>query len=198
MEKEQKKSGRGLKLTAILLGVFDVLLIAVLAVCFLMNPGKGQAGKEPMEVQLPEGFVENADTYWDMDADREYPSQATVSFEAVLSEPEVPPAEEANNSIYAGFIFPDSNTVELTDEMLAEKIIDQPTSQMAINEIYARHGYQFTKPENIDYFNSYEWYAAMEKVEDMDAVLGMFSDVERANVEKLQAFQNAEGWNREG
>ena len=192
----RKKTGFGLKLTAILLGVVDALLIVVLVLCFLMKPDQGEA----MEAQLPGDFAENADTYWEFDEDMEVPSQATVDFEAELPEP---PAETVDpvagdSSLYEGFIFPDSNTVELTDEMISEKITDQATCQRAINEIYARHGYLFTKQENLDYFNTYEWYAAMEKTEDMEAVNSQFSEIEQANVEKLQAFQDAEGWNQEG
>ena len=192
----RKKTGFGLKLTAILLGVVDVLLIGTLAFCFFMKPDQGEA----MEAQLPEDFSENAETYWDLDETMEISSEASVNYEADLPEPQAPTTDPAagDSSLYEGFLFPDSNTVELTDEMLREKITDQAACQRAINEIYARHGYLFTKQENLDYFNTYAWYADMEKIEDMETVNGLFSEIEQTNVEKLQAFQDAEGWTQEG
>lgn len=197
MDEEQTKtpSGFGPKAAAIILGVVDALLAALLAVCIIINPAKG----EPLEAQKPGEFVENKDTYWQEMGEISYTGEAVVSFVADLPKSR-PPEEplEGEGGIYEGFVFPDSDLVMLTDEMILDKVPDQATCQMAINEIYARRGYMFTKQENIDYFNTYEWYAAMEKVEDMEEVSGMFTEIEQANVEKLQAFMNDEGWNQEG
>lgn len=197
MDEEQTKtpSGFGPKATAIILGVVDALLATLLAVCIIINPAKG----EPLGAQKPGEFVENKDTYWQEMGEISFTGEAVVSFVADL--PDSPPPEEpleGEGGIYEGFVFPDSDLVMLTDEMILDKVPDQATCQMAINEIYARRGYMFTKQENIDYFNTYEWYAAMEKVEDMEEVSGMFTEIEQANVEKLQAFMNDEGWNQEG
>ncbi len=197
MDKEQTKapSGAGPKAAAIILGVVDVILVAILAVCIIINPAK----EEPLEAQKPGEFVENKDTYWQESGEISYTGEAVVSFVADLPEP--PPSEEpleGQGGIYEGFVFPDSDLVMLTDEMLLLKVPDEATCQLAINEIYARRGYMFTKQENIDYFNTYEWYATMEKVEDMEEVSGMFTEIEQANVEKLQAFMNDEGWNQKG
>lgn len=197
MDKEETKtpSGVGPKVAAIILGAVDALLAALLMVCIIINPAKG----ESLGAQNPGEFAENKDTYWQEMGEISYTGEAVVSFAADL--PESPTPEEpleGEGGIYEGFVFPDSDLVLLTDEMILLKVPDQATCQMAINEIYARRGYMFTKQENIDYFNTYEWYAAMEKVEDMGEVSGMFTEIEQANVEKLQAFMNDEGWNQEG
>lgn len=60
--------------------------------------------------------------------------------------------------------------------------------QMVINEIYARHGYQFETPEVQQYFEQKEWYQNIRtRNADMDAVLRGMSQIERSNVEFLSA-----------
>ncbi len=79
----------------------------------------------------------------------------------------------------------------LTDSRIRETVKDYATCRRAINEIYARHGYAFTKQENIDYFNTYEWYKTMEKESDMTKVSRQFNSIEKSNVEKLQAYEDS-------
>ena len=62
-------------------------------------------------------------------------------------------------------------------------------------EIYARHGYEFTMQENIDFFNQYDWYKNMDKESDMEKVSAQFSKTEKSNVDKLLEFEDANGWN---
>ena len=183
----RKKTGFGLKLTAILLGVVDALLIVVLVLCFLMKPDQGEA----MEAQLPGDFAENADTYWEFDEDMEVPSQATVNFEAELPEPPAETVDPAagDSSLYEGFIFPDSNTVELTDEMISEKITDQATCQRAINEIYARHGRTFRSRELTDYFATKTWYYGSIAPADFNSAV--FNTYENTNIKFLTDAENA-------
>lgn len=65
--------------------------------------------------------------------------------------------------------------------------------QMIINEIYARHGYQFQNAEIQAYFDQKEWYQAItERNGDMNAVLAGMSEVEKANVEFLSGYGEEE------
>ena len=82
----------------------------------------------------------------------------------------------------------------LTDSRIQETVTNASLCRRAINEIYARHGYAFTKQENTDFFNQYDWYKNMQKESDMSVVAGRFSSVEKANVEKLQAYEDSKGW----
>ncbi len=95
---------------------------------------------------------------------------------------------------YAGFVFPDSNTVLLTSSRISSTLTDPDTCRRSINEIYARHGYLFQKQENLDYFNTYSWYKNMTKISDMTTVARQFNSVEKANVEALQAYETSKGW----
>jgi len=61
---------------------------------------------------------------------------------------------------------------------------------MIINEMYAKHGYQFQDAELTNYFNQKEWYSSIsEKETDMDAIYQSMSDIEQANVTLLKENQ---------
>lgn len=67
---------------------------------------------------------------------------------------------------------------------------DRTIVQMLINEIYAKHGYQFSDDELIQYFNEKEWYTSIsDKTNDMDEIYKSMSSVEQANVKLLQEYQ---------
>jgi hypothetical protein len=54
-----------------------------------------------------------------------------------------------------------------------------------VNEVYAAHGYIFTKPKWQDYFKTQKWYkAAHENVE------GMLTPLERANIDFIRTVQS--------
>lgn len=56
--------------------------------------------------------------------------------------------------------------------------------QMIINELYARHGREFKKQENIDYFSAQDWYKPVSGKTD-EAIVSEFNEFEKANVELL-------------
>lgn len=56
------------------------------------------------------------------------------------------------------YIFPDSSSVKLTKEQI--RAIDKSLLPYARNEIYARHGYSFTKSSFKAYFSAKSWYTA--------------------------------------
>ena len=60
--------------------------------------------------------------------------------------------------------------------------------QMAINEIYARHGYKFKSDDIRKYFQQFSWYKPDET--DMNKVSGRLNSTEKANVDLLSAMMN--------
>lgn len=201
MDKEKEKSSGTAKVVAVVFGIIDIVLIVMLMFSFLMKPIKGESLKE----NIPVDFTENANNYWQSNSVKEYRSTASVDYTSDIAPTAIPTTapdttsaqENVGNEdgLYVGFVFPDSNTIVLTDSQIQKKVTDQKTSRRAINEIYARHGYAFTKQENIDYFNKYDWYKNMPKESDMNKVSSQFSTIEKGNVEKLQAYENSMGWN---
>lgn len=88
------------------------------------------------------------------------------------------------------FLIPDSNTRYISSSELSGYSYDD--CQLAINEIYARHGRKFVTPEIQAYFNSQSWYTPTIEAADFDN--SMLSEVERANVETIVAYETAMGW----
>ena len=81
---------------------------------------------------------------------------------------------------------------------MRQKLTSAELCQRAVNEIYARHGYQFHEDKNpVDYayFNSKAWYQALPKYENQEDVRKLFNSTEIANVDALMAFKEAQGWN---
>ena len=62
--------------------------------------------------------------------------------------------------------------------------------QMLINEIYAKHGYEFTDSKLSAYFSAKTWYANNKnKVNDMDTVSASLSETEKKNVDFLNNYR---------
>lgn len=58
---------------------------------------------------------------------------------------------------------------------------------LARNELYARHGYIFTKDRTKDYFEDKDWYVGT--VSDQMKIYKEFSDIERKNVDFLADYE---------
>lgn len=79
------------------------------------------------------------------------------------------------------YIFADSESRYLDyDDVYG---LDDNTLQMAINEIYAKHGRMFTTPEIQDYFDGKRWYTAEIAPEDFSEDL--LNGFEKGNIEFL-------------
>lgn len=62
--------------------------------------------------------------------------------------------------------------------------------QMIINEIYAKHGYEFTDSKLSAYFSNKTWYKSnTNKVNDMNAVSDSMSEIEKKNVDFLNNYR---------
>ena len=86
------------------------------------------------------------------------------------------------------FIIPDSNTHYLTEDDLRGLTSDE--LEIARNEIYARHGYQFKQKKMIKYFNNQSWYVRSKYKITTDDL----NEIEYANVmlikrSKMKDFQ---------
>ena len=62
--------------------------------------------------------------------------------------------------------------------------------QMIINEMYAKHGYEFTDSKLSAYFSNKTWYKSnTNKVNDMNAVSDSMSEIEKKNVDFLNSYR---------
>lgn len=93
---------------------------------------------------------------------------------------------------YPGCIYPYSSCRDLSayDIQLLKSYSKVPFSkllQIAINELFARHGHQFQRKEYFDYYNQFSWYASMEKhTVEWDE----FTDIEKQNLSLLISTKN--------
>ena len=93
-------------------------------------------------------------------------------------------AEEETEAGDSSYILPDSNTRMYSREELER--LDNYTLQMAINEIYARHGRKFDTDSIREYFESKSWYRGTIDPADFDGNEGRyFNEYEMANRELM-------------
>lgn len=84
------------------------------------------------------------------------------------------------------YIFPMSDYLELTDEQISA--LTQDEIRIAINEIYARHGYIFKDNDLKTYFESKSWYHGTVEPENFqESVLNVW---EKENIRKLAVVRN--------
>lgn len=57
--------------------------------------------------------------------------------------------------------------------------------RLAVNEMYARHGFVFKKPKNQEYFERKSWYYPQPGLTDSYVKEHLFNDYEKANLEML-------------
>ena len=86
----------------------------------------------------------------------------------------------------ADYIFP-SDRQYITESDMAGW--DQKTALLARNEIFARHGYVFQTQEIQNYFAAKSWYTPNSSYDGSD-----LSDVEKANVDTISAYEQKMGW----
>ena len=83
-------------------------------------------------------------------------------------------------AVVAGLVFPDSDTVELTDADLEGK--DAATLRLARNEIFARHNRRFADKALAAHFAQFDWYRPGENETRL-------SKLEVRNVEAIRRFE---------
>ncbi len=131
-------------------------------------------GEDALETSVP--WVLDAYGYLDMN---DYAQQDTADTTAVE------PASTADISS-ADYIFP-SDRQYITESDMAGW--DQKTALRARNEIFARHGYVFKTQKIQNYFAAKSWYTPNSSYDGSD-----LSDVEKANVDTISAYEQKMGW----
>lgn len=90
---------------------------------------------------------------------------------------------EADEELYADFIFPDSHERYLSESEVSS--LSNEDLRMAINEIYAREGYDFKNKDIKKHFEKYDWYEPVYKNQpDVP-----FNQYEKKNVDLLAEYR---------
>lgn len=125
-------------------------------------------GDSPLEVSVP--WMLDAYGYFDMSY---YMNDISAPAET----------EETTDDDY---IFPSDRQYITEADMTGW---DQNTALLARNEIYARHGYVFQTQEIQNYFAAKDWYTPNPSYDGSG-----LSDVEKANVDAILAYEQKNGW----
>ena len=93
---------------------------------------------------------------------------------------------QAAGAVSSEYILPDSNTRYLNDSEAAA--LGAEKLQLAINEIYARHGRVFTNADNSAYFSSKSWYQPVQGKTDAQ-IEAEFNEYEKANLDLMNKYR---------
>ncbi len=109
---------------------------------------------------------------------------------ALESGKQTPVASISQNPKYPPGRYPQTSLEKLTDKELADLLRQELT--MMLNEIYARHGYEFEEPRVKKYFEGQDWYRNIPfRLQDAERIYQKhLSDTERYNIQCITRFQN--------
>ena len=110
----------------------------------------------------------------------------TVSAENVQDTDFDEKAASEENAASSAYLMPDSAERYLEASDIEGYSRDE--IQLIINEIYARHGREFSSQDNIDYFSAQDWYEPVvgKSDEEIDSELNAY---EKANIELLCKYR---------
>lgn len=114
------------------------------------------------------------------------PAPAAQEQEQSQPAPATQEQPQAAGAASSEYILPDSNTRYLSDSEAAA--LGAEKLQLAINEIYARHGRVFTNADNSAYFSSKSWYQPVQGKTDAQ-IEAEFNEYEKANVDLMNKYR---------
>lgn len=87
----------------------------------------------------------------------------------------------------AEYVLPDSDMryLELEEVEALADYGGKDLIRLAVNEMYARHGFVFKKPKNQEYFERKSWYYPQPGLTDSYVKEHLFNDYEKANLKML-------------
>ncbi len=88
------------------------------------------------------------------------------------------------------YILPDSASRRLKKSELKE--LDRETLNLALNEIFARHGRKFSDSEIRSYFESKDWYKGTIASKDFD--MSILNQYESYNINLISSYQAEKGY----
>ncbi len=106
------------------------------------------------------------------------------------TEPKTTEPKSAASSYDGDYILSDSASRKLTLSDISG--LDRDTLNLALNEIFARHGRKFTDPDINAYFKSKSWYSGTIASKDFD--MSILNKYETYNVNLISNYQTEKGY----
>lgn len=203
MAQKKKKKKKNNSIRNVLLAVIGMIIIFFVALWFAFNKLPGWLGIGVQEeTATPEITVttkpkKTTDPNWkptDNDPDEtESPdfTQTPLPTKAPVRTPVPVETGDPVETRGGEYEYP-SDTKLITEQELKEKKREE--IKYIYWEIYARHGYTFDDAGLSDYFeqNHDEWY--IPTISDEEKVKANFNDIEKKNIEVIEAYQKKMGW----
>lgn len=169
-----KKAIRKKKMKFILPTLGLVVIIAVFAVFNLdLMPNKSKSQSDDTSTVQEEPLStpeENGDNSSTLNSDSET---------LVVDVPVDIGTDGSDSSIEQGYMLPSDNKVLTLDDINGMNAKDL---RLAINEMYARHGYYFGPGSNQRYFDSMPWYKPDMNVTSPNDIIENFTNIENNNL----------------
>lgn len=184
------KQGRGgVVLALVLVAIFAIAAIAISATVIFgaANDDGGPAGTTRPVAE----DVSDSPSGSDGSATDERPvgSQDTEpSVDDNSSDPEAAPQDDELSGEY---VLADSSVHRYTTDELSS--LSDWELYLARNEIYARHGREFSNADLRRYFEGTTWYQPSYTPEEFDAASGILSGVEQANIDTILSLEQDRG-----
>ena len=115
---------------------------------------------------------------------------STSSTEPKTTEPKTTGQQSTASSYDGDYILSDSASRKLTLSDISD--LDRDTLNLALNEIFARHGRKFTDPDISAYFKSKSWYNGTIASKDFD--MSILNKYETYNVNFISNYQTEKGY----
>jgi hypothetical protein len=150
------------------------------------NPAKGSAIEGTQESVCTVRFVDGGFQVLEENGQ-------VLSRRKLQSTPDPADAGSAAPERMPGELFPETRLRFLADEEVGNLSLDR--LRYAINEMFARHGADFPKPELKQQFQRLGWYHPRPHV-DLDRIESEFSELERTNLKLLGSVRDAKAAGR--
>ena len=159
--------------------------VAIFFIAAVFIGFKLKDNSKPISVEIPSKELErdigeeSEDIKEDIKEDIEEEEITLTEDDPVIDEP-----EEIRGNVY---LFP-SDRMYINEDHLDS--LTREEIALIRNEVFARHGYIFTKEPYISYFSSMPWYVPDENFTD-----SVFTEIEKTNVDNIVIYERKMGWN---
>ena len=176
-------------LALVLVAVFAIVAIAISATVIFGSVGdnRSPAGTtQPVAEDVSDTPSGSDDSAADEQPTGSQDTEPSVDDDS--SDPETAPQDDELSGEY---VLADSSVRRYTTAELSS--LSDWELYLARNEIYARHGREFSSADLRRHFEGTSWYQPSYTPEEFDAASGILSDVEQANIETILSVEQDRG-----
>lgn len=186
-----RQSRGGVMLALVLVAVFAIAAIAISATVIFGSAGDDRSPTGTTQ-PVAEDVSDSPSGSDDSDsAAGEQPTDSQDTEPSVDDDSSDPETAPQDDELGGEYVLADSSVRRYTTAELSS--LSDWELYLARNEIYARHGREFSNADLRRYFEGTSWYQPSYTPEEFDATSGILSDVEQANIETILSVEQERG-----